>query len=156
LKKSFAAILGGNNSYEPILHGKKAIAYRGEPAVFLNEQEMLALCEPLKFALISSFTQARPTMNQIKEFFVARGFKGAVEIGLLNQRQVLIRPSLEEDYIRIWEKKLWNINSSIMRVVKWSSNSHLLQESPIAPVWVAFPYLPVHCFDKSMLFTLAS
>ena len=43
-----------------------------------------------------------------------------------------------------------------MRVVKWSPNTHLMKESPIALVWLAFSYLPVHCFEKSMLFALAS
>ena len=45
-------------------------------------------------------------MKEIKEFFIAKGFKGAVDVGLLNQRQILICPVLEEDYIRIWEKKI--------------------------------------------------
>ena len=101
LKKSFAAILGKDMDKESVLQGKQVMNFRGDPAVFLNEHEMQALCAPLKFALIGSFTHVRPTMKQLKEFFVVRGFKGSVEIGLLNQRQILIRPLLEEDYIRI-------------------------------------------------------
>ena len=134
LKKSFASILGSSTPCQPILHEKKSTLLRGEPAVLLNDEELQKLCSPLKFALIGSFTNSRPPMKEIKQFFFARGFKGAVDVILLNQRKILIRPVLEEDYIRIWEKKIWSINSTYMRVVKWSPHAHLLHESPIAPV----------------------
>ena len=156
LKKSFASLLNSSSCTDNILQGKRATNFRGEPAVLLDDDEIQKLCSPLKFALVGSFTHTKPSFKRIKEFFVARGLKGQVEFGLLNQRQILIRPSLEEDYIRIWERKIWNIDSSNMRVVKWSPYSHLMKESPIASVWIAFPYLPAYCFEKSMLFALTS
>ena len=50
----------------------------------------------------------------------------------------------------------WTINSSIMRIVKWSQSSHQNIECPIALVWLAFYNLPIHFFDKTMLFSIAA
>ncbi|KAK4426023.1 hypothetical protein Salat_1370800 [Sesamum alatum] len=41
-----------------------------------------------------------------------------------------------------------------MRLLKWSPNFTMTEESPIAPVWVNLLALPIHLFDKTALFSI--
>ncbi|KAI0524767.1 hypothetical protein KFK09_004152 [Dendrobium nobile] len=43
-----------------------------------------------------------------------------------------------------------------MRLLKWSPDFDVREESPIAPVWIAFPNLRLHFFNSHILFGLAS
>ncbi|KAL0409406.1 UNVERIFIED_CONTAM: hypothetical protein Sradi_1875000 [Sesamum radiatum] len=43
-----------------------------------------------------------------------------------------------------------------MRVFKWSPDFDPPIESPIAPVWIKLPGLPVHLFEKNALFTFVA
>ncbi|KAL0289913.1 UNVERIFIED_CONTAM: LINE-1 reverse transcriptase [Sesamum radiatum] len=43
-----------------------------------------------------------------------------------------------------------------MRIFKWSPDFDPQTESPIAPVWIKLPGLPVHLFEKNALFTFAA
>ncbi|KAL2517922.1 zinc ion binding [Abeliophyllum distichum] len=42
-----------------------------------------------------------------------------------------------------------------MRVLKWTCDFHPDAETPIAPVWISFPLLPVHLRAKEFLFALS-
>ncbi|KAK4383740.1 hypothetical protein Sango_2747900 [Sesamum angolense] len=50
----------------------------------------------------------------------------------------------------------WIFDSFHMRVFKWTLDFDPQIESPIAPVWIHLPGLPVHLFEKNALFTLAT
>ncbi|KAI0496827.1 hypothetical protein KFK09_023151 [Dendrobium nobile] len=43
-----------------------------------------------------------------------------------------------------------------MRLLKWSPDFDVREESPIAPVWIAFPNLRLHFFNMHILFGMAS
>ncbi|KAL0903963.1 hypothetical protein M5K25_026029 [Dendrobium thyrsiflorum] len=43
-----------------------------------------------------------------------------------------------------------------MRLLKWTPNFDVREESPIAPVWILFPNLRLHFFNNLVLFSLAS
>ncbi|XP_015389274.2 uncharacterized protein LOC107178506 [Citrus sinensis] len=44
-----------------------------------------------------------------------------------------------------------------MRIFKWTTNFRCSEESPIVPVWISFPYLPVHFMHcRETLFSIAS
>ncbi|PKU82763.1 hypothetical protein MA16_Dca015160 [Dendrobium catenatum] len=43
-----------------------------------------------------------------------------------------------------------------MRLLKWSPDFDVREESPIAPVWIDFPNLRLHFFNSHILFGLAS
>ncbi|KAK4383893.1 hypothetical protein Sango_3110800 [Sesamum angolense] len=74
----------------------------------------------------------------------------------LNFKHVLIRLSNEEDFSRIWLRGEWTFDSFHMRVFKWTPKFDPQIESPIAPVWIRLPALPVHLFEKNALFTLTT
>ena len=41
-----------------------------------------------------------------------------------------------------------------MRMFKWSPEFRSGAESTVAPIWVNFPYLPIHFFSKQNLFSI--
>ncbi|PKU59298.1 hypothetical protein MA16_Dca006031 [Dendrobium catenatum] len=43
-----------------------------------------------------------------------------------------------------------------MRLLKWSPNFDVREESPIAPAWISFPKVHLHFFNMQILFGLAS
>ncbi|XP_027177998.1 uncharacterized protein LOC113777158 [Coffea eugenioides] len=74
----------------------------------------------------------------------------------MDQRHVLIRFKLEEDFYRCWLWGLWMIQEFPMRVFKWAPDFKLHAESSHAPVWIGLEGLLVHFFDKVALFSIAS
>nr|XP_027120477.1 uncharacterized protein LOC113737442 [Coffea arabica] len=71
-------------------------------------------------------------------------------------KHVLIRPVLEEDYTRLFARRIWYVSSSPMSISKWSLEFKADQELSIAPIWVCFPELPIPFFQQTQLFKLAS
>lgn len=43
-----------------------------------------------------------------------------------------------------------------MRIFKWSPTFSPKKESAVVPVWIGFPELPAHLFDKSAIYSIAS
>ncbi|KAI0511101.1 hypothetical protein KFK09_011723 [Dendrobium nobile] len=43
-----------------------------------------------------------------------------------------------------------------MRLLKWTPDFDVREESPIAPVWISFPNLRLHFFNQQILFGMAS
>jgi hypothetical protein len=46
-------------------------------------------------------------MEVLRKEFQTIGLTGIVSIGLLDPRNILIQPALEEDFIRHWLKGVW-------------------------------------------------
>ncbi|KAK9179061.1 hypothetical protein WN943_028257 [Citrus x changshan-huyou] len=152
--KSFVDTVAGVSTTIP---PKPISLVRGEPAVHFSAAEIQTMAEPFKLSLVGKFSFGRPPMELIRKFFVSLGLKGNCQISLLDSRHVLIKLVLEEDYSRIWLRQTWFINGRGMRVFKWSTDFRCSVESPIVPVWVSLPHLPVHFIHcKSALCSIAS
>ena len=95
-------------------------------------------------------------MELIRHFIPSLGLTAECAVGLLDQNHVLLRPSLEEDYTRLFARRVWYVRSSPMSISKWSLEFKANQELAIAPVWVAFPELPLPFFQKQQLLRLAA
>ncbi|KAH9750076.1 hypothetical protein KPL70_005587 [Citrus sinensis] len=154
-QKSFSDVVSGpKDSSIPF---KPASLMRGEPAVIFTTEEIAAMAEPFKLALVGKFSFGRPSMDIIRKFFVSLGLKGNSQISLLDNRHILIKLSLEEDYSRIWVRQTWYVNGRGMRIFKWSKDFRCETESPIVPVWVSLPRLPVHFIHcKAALHSIAA
>ena len=94
-------------------------------------------------------------MEVIRKFVVLLGLKGDCPVGLLDDKHVLLRPSLEEDFTRLWVRRTWYIQKFTMNVSKWSIDFRPSQDSSIAPVWINLPELPLNFFNKSYLHKIA-
>ena len=115
------------------------------------------MTEPFKLAFVSKFSFYRLPMNVIRNYFVSLGLKGNLQISLLDNRHILIKLKIEEDYSHRWVRQSWYVNGRGMRVFKWSTNFDCSVESPIVHVCVYFSYLPVHFVHcKLALFSMAS
>ena len=74
---------------------------------------------------------------------------------LLDFQHVLILSLLEEDYTRLFARRMWYIQNSSMIISKWSLKFTVGQDSSIVPIWVSFPELPILFFDRKYLHKLA-
>ena len=63
---------------------------------------------------------------------------------------------LEEDYIRLFARRIWYVSNSPMSISKSSLEFKADQELSITPIWVCFPELPIPFFQQTQLFKLAS
>ncbi|KAL9461919.1 hypothetical protein AB3S75_004838 [Citrus x aurantiifolia] len=156
-RKSFVDAAAGSERAAPAIAFRQSSTHRGEPAIFFTEEEINIMAAPFKLALVGKFSFGRPPIDVIRKFFVALGLKGTVDISLLDPRHILIQLYLEEDYTRIWLRQSWFIDGRAMRVFKWSTTFHSSEESPIVPVWVSLPFLPVHYMKcKEALYSIAA
>lgn len=69
-------------------------------------------------------------------------------MGLLDANHVIIQLSIEEDYTRIFIRRIWFINKSPMTVSKWTLDFTANHEMPIALLWVNFSGLPLPLFNN--------
>ena len=98
----------------------------------------------------------RPPVEELEKYFLSLDLKGEVQLGLLDNRHVLIRLNLQEDYIRIYSRPVWYVKAIPMRILKWTSSFHVDREPPVVAAWISFPKLPVHFFHPTALFAIAS
>ncbi|KAI3454755.1 hypothetical protein Pfo_011418 [Paulownia fortunei] len=124
------AVKKGLSKILPVI--RQHTTYKGVRALFLREDEIIVA--PFKFTLVGKFSHGYPYFIKIKKCFATFGLKGGYKIRILNAKQ-----SLEEDYSRLWLKQTLFIE----------------EESPIAPVWIRLLGLPIHLFDKRVLFNIA-
>ncbi|KAL3527899.1 hypothetical protein ACH5RR_012555 [Cinchona calisaya] len=129
--------------------------YKGDLAIcFLNE-EVENWFEPFNFSLVGRFEHRRPNMELIWKNFLTIGFKGAVSLGLLDHRYVLIRFDIEENFLRSWLKGMWYILEYAMKVFKWTPTFRLNIDSSIVPIWITIQDLPIILFKKRVATTIA-
>ncbi|XP_071928035.1 uncharacterized protein [Coffea arabica] len=155
--KTFAAAVAVSGSAAPDAGSEVGTvsSFRGEPALRMSQEDMLCLAEPFRHALVGRFGFSRPSMDLIRKFFISLGLKGDCSVGLLDQNHVLIRPSLQEDYTRLFVRRLWYVHGSAMTISKWSLDFRANKEIAVAPVWVTFPELPIPFLHKVQLSKLA-
>nr|XP_027083663.1 uncharacterized protein LOC113705962 [Coffea arabica] len=152
---SFAAVVGRSNDEDGVTLGVVS-TFRGEPSLRISRQEIESLAAPFHHALVGRFSAGRPSMEAIRKFFVTLGLKGHCSVGLLDEKHVLIRPLVDNDYSRLFARRVWFIGKAPMSISKWSINFRSGQELSIAPVWISFPGLPIPFFQRNQLMQLAS
>ncbi|EOY31390.1 Uncharacterized protein TCM_038318 [Theobroma cacao] len=96
-----------------------------------------------------------PKLQEIHQAFKGIGLTGAYAIPWLDYKHVLVHLSNEQDFNRIWIKQQWFIVNKKMRVFKWSPDFEAEKESAIVPVWIFFPNLKAHLYEKLALLLIA-
>ncbi|VFQ73495.1 unnamed protein product [Cuscuta campestris] len=130
-------------------------SFKGCPLVSFSKEEVEALSNRFKFALIGRFRR-RPPIAVVKNFLIRLGLIGGFTVGELNSNSILINFEQDEDYQRFFLRKSWTLGKDIMVVTKWSPNLRPDEDSPIVPVWVTIPNLPIHLHDQKALFCITS
>ncbi|KAL6550647.1 hypothetical protein OROMI_021135 [Orobanche minor] len=128
----------------------------GRRVISFSAQELDELVAPFKYTLVGKFSYGFPSMKTLRLVTGNLSLKEDFSVALLEERHVIIRLRCEEDYTRLWCRQVWFMAGFGMRVFKWTPDFRPEFEAPYAPVWVKFPYLPVHLFDKKSMFTIAS
>ncbi|XP_071917069.1 uncharacterized protein [Coffea arabica] len=154
--RSFADVLSGPCRLESNIPDLGCCStHRGEPALRLSQKELQLLSTPFQNALVGRFPFRRPPMEVIRHFFVSLGLKGECDVGLLDMNHVLIRPSSEEDFTRLFVRRSWFVQGAQMLLSKWTMDFTAQQDSTFAPVWVSLPSLPLPLFNKIYIANLA-
>lgn len=149
-----------NPSDEHGIHG----THKGFPSIAFTDSSMTDLSKPFSWALIGKFSHGynkqdpklgRPSVEDLQKYFVSMDFKGSFQLGLLDNRHLLIQFQLEIDYLRLYSRMVWYIRGISMRIFKWSPFFRVDKESSIVPIWITFPRLPIQFFHKTALFPIA-
>ncbi|EOY02245.1 Uncharacterized protein TCM_016772 [Theobroma cacao] len=152
-KKSFLSVVAGENP--PVIPlNREPSWYRDRPAASFFDNEIATLALSFKFSMIGKFTRM-PKLQEIRTAFKGIGLVGAYNIRWLDYKHILIHLSNEHDLNRIWMKQNWFIVNKKMRVFKWTPEFHPEKESSLVPVWISFPNLRAHFYEKSTLMMIA-
>ena len=139
--------------------------HKGSPAISFARKHISALSQHFQWALIGKFSQGynkthpnlgRPPVEILQKHFETLDLRGEFQIGLMDNRHLLIQFKLQEDFIRMYSRPVWYIRGMPIRIFKWASDFHVDRESSLVPVWISLPRLPVHFFESNALFAIAS
>ncbi|KAL0915743.1 hypothetical protein M5K25_013197 [Dendrobium thyrsiflorum] len=152
--RSFKDVLAGSSSEKKIefMHA----TFKGTPALIFDDNVVTKLAAPFSFTLVGKFMFRRPSIDLIRKFFVNLKLSGSFSVGLMDARHIAIQLNNDLDYSRIFARRSYYILGCQMRLLKWTPEFDVQEESPIVPVWVCFPNLRLHFFNNQVLFALAS
>ncbi|KAI0530805.1 hypothetical protein KFK09_000353 [Dendrobium nobile] len=153
--RSFKDSLAGVSSSSSKLKFVQS-SLKGCPALIFEDSVVEQLAAPYALTLVGKFVLRRPNLDVIRKFFVNLKLSGSFHVGLLDQRHVAIQLANDLDYSRIFARRSYYIQACQMRILKWTPNFDVREESPIAPVWISFLNLHLHFFNHQILFGLAS
>lgn len=85
-------------------------------------------------------------MEFLQRDFKTIGFKGEFQLGLMDQKHVLIRFDLEEDYHRCWLHSSWKFKNCVIKILKWAPDFSIKEEPLVVPIWVSLEHLPLFLF----------
>ncbi|KAL0924110.1 hypothetical protein M5K25_004918 [Dendrobium thyrsiflorum] len=152
--RSFKEVLAGSSSSLKLdfVHS----TFKGTPALILDDSVVSKLAAPFTITLVGKFMLRRPNLDIIRKLFVNLKLSGSFSFGLLDPRHIAIQLNNDLDYSRIFARRTYYIMGCQMRLLKWTPDFDVREESPIVPVWVCFPNLRLHFFNNQVLFALAS
>ncbi|KZV48036.1 hypothetical protein F511_21457, partial [Dorcoceras hygrometricum] len=150
-KKSFAEVV---NSMEEL---PQPTMRNGIPGIQFPEEVISSFAEPFKFTLVGKISGRRVTVpNQsIHAAFAKLPLSQSFKLRFLPRNFLIITLTNEGDYSRLWTMGGLHVGALAIRLSKWTPEFKLEAESPIAPVWIRFPELPVHLYNKKGLYALA-
>ncbi|PKA50922.1 hypothetical protein AXF42_Ash007578 [Apostasia shenzhenica] len=82
-------------------------------------------------------------MDDVRLFFRSLNLLGGYHVSSLDARHILVRCALSHDLNRIRRHGTYYVNNKPLRMWKWEFDFRPGHESPITPIWIAFPVLPV-------------
>ncbi|XP_073026667.1 uncharacterized protein [Primulina eburnea] len=127
----------------------------GKPGILFPDEVISSLAEPFKFALVGKISGNRSPNSGISAAFAKLGLVRYFDLKFMPWGFLVLTLAFEEDYAFFWTKGVMQVGPLSVRFSKWTPEFNLQEESPIAPVWIRFPGLPLHLFSKQSLFALA-
>ncbi|KAH0641182.1 hypothetical protein KY285_037768 [Solanum tuberosum] len=138
-----------NNMITKPIQRKTVVYLHGEPQITWKSSKVqqLIIQENLQYAILGKFSYDKPDLHELRRVIPAQcEIKGPCNIGLLENRYVLIRLSLLEDYSKMMSTpeyylKVHNLYCQT-RPLKWYPWFVLEEETSIAVAWISFSDLP--------------
>lgn len=133
----------------------KLSTHKGAPAIYHNHNQVTRYSDLYHQTLVAKFSQgynkqnpnlSYPSLEKFHEFLVVLDLHNEVQLGLLDNRHVLVRCAQQRYYLQIYSRSFWFVRGLPMRIFKWSTGFHIDKESPIVLVWITFPPLPIQFF----------
>lgn len=72
----------------------------------------------------------------------------------MDQKHVLIRFYLEENYHRCWLRSSWKFKNHVMKILIWTLDLSVKEEPLVVPVWVSLEHLPLFLFSRRPFFSI--
>ena len=120
ISRPFSSVLvDGTKQIDALALGEGS-TFRREPALRISRREIEQLSVPFQNSLVGRFSFSIPPMEVIRKFFLSLDLRGDYKVGLLDQKYVLIHSVLEENYTRLFARRIWYVSSSPMSISKWS------------------------------------
>ncbi|XP_019163108.1 PREDICTED: uncharacterized protein LOC109159462 [Ipomoea nil] len=107
-----------------------------------------------KVSLIGRFVGERPSMDSLRtNLRTVLRLDGDLQVGSLNQRNILLRFSSESDCRRTWMRNQIAIGNGRLWLSRWKPEQNInpSRDSPFSLVWFQLPLLPVHLFEFEVL-----
>lgn len=139
---------------------KKVCYNNGVPRVVWTEDELdrMNIIENLQYAVVGKFSYGWTKIEELRTLIPKQcKIKGKCKIGLLRNRHILIRFSLQEDFINMMSKTSYYFlakddYSYMMRPLIYDANFTIEEETTQAMVWISFPDLKPTFFVKESIF----
>lgn len=139
---------------------KDVTIHEGIPHVKWTEEEVHKMnqIERLQFAVVGKFTYDWSDLEELRKIIPQQcGVKGGCQIGLFRSKHILIRLSLQEDFVNLVSKGDFYITckdgySYLMRTLIYDSRFKVNEETSLAMAWISFPNLLPTYFVKECLF----
>lgn len=149
----------------PTLDWPQKDMHKGYPAITFTKQHVTGLSQNFQCALIDKLSQGynktnpclgQSPVDQLQKYFDALDFRGTFQLGLMDNRHLLIQFQLQEDFVRMYSRLVWYIKGIPLWIFKWTSQFHVDRQSSLTPVWISLPRLLVHFFERHDLFAIAT
>ncbi|PKA50157.1 hypothetical protein AXF42_Ash020102 [Apostasia shenzhenica] len=85
----------------------------GLPTFSFSEKKITNMAKKFRWIAVSKFPIKRPTMDDIMLFFASLGFVGSFQVGLYDQKHILIRFALESDFNYVTKKETYYMKDNI-------------------------------------------
>ncbi|KAH0672746.1 hypothetical protein KY284_023833 [Solanum tuberosum] len=155
-KPTFAAAVqsrltssSAGKTHVDIKHG----THLGKPTVYFSAEDYFgSLAQDCKWTIVGKFIKGKPTMEELRKLFIGQfQLLGTVKIAFYDYRCVYLDFTNEVDFKHIYFKPFIDIGSYTMKVMKWTPDFKLEQETSTVPIWILIHKLPWHLFRWDIL-----
>jgi len=127
----------------------------------MEEREDFAREEGLHQAIVVKVSPNAPQLQELRTILPKQfGVKGHCLIGLLAQRQILVRLDQYEDFVICLARSVSYFSNKgkehQVRVFPWTIGYNPKEETSMAAVWISFPSLPPELFARRALMSIAA
>ncbi|VFQ69265.1 unnamed protein product [Cuscuta campestris] len=128
--------------------------YKDAPSVEFTSEEENVLAGKFNRTLVGRCS-SRIHLSEVEKFLIKGGYK-EFKLRRLNSFELIFIFKQDEDYLRLFHRKVWRIGACAITINKWTTKHSKLRDSPVMPVWVEIFNLPLHLNDHKALYSIAS